>query len=104
MLLRSGIKYPCFAILALLIASPASADPTTSGISQPPDAPLRCEPIKPIPTETRLNAGKVALGRTLFRDPQLSHDNTISCAPATAGRHRMRSASRTIRKVRDMGP
>jgi cytochrome c peroxidase len=38
------------------------------------------EPISPIPTEVRLNSGKVALGETLFNDPNFSHDNSVSCA------------------------
>ncbi|MEP6848265.1 MAG: cytochrome-c peroxidase, partial [Acidobacteriota bacterium] len=38
------------------------------------------EPITPIPTEISLDAAKVALGEKLFNDPQLSHDNTVSCA------------------------
>jgi cytochrome c peroxidase len=38
------------------------------------------EPITPIPITLNLDARKVALGRRLFFDPQLSHDNTISCA------------------------
>lgn len=37
------------------------------------------EPITPIPLAIKLDARKVALGRRLFNDPQLSHDNTISC-------------------------
>jgi len=38
------------------------------------------EPITPIPLDLKLDARKVALGRRLFYDPQLSSDNTISCA------------------------
>lgn len=38
------------------------------------------EPITPIPLDIKLDAPKVALGQRLFHDPQLSHDNTISCA------------------------
>jgi len=38
------------------------------------------EPITPIPLETNLDARKVALGKALFHEPRLSHDNTISCA------------------------
>jgi cytochrome c peroxidase len=38
------------------------------------------EPIKPIPTETSLDARKVTLGRLLFHEPRLSRDNSISCA------------------------
>jgi len=41
---------------------------------------IRQEPITPIPLDLKLDARKVALGRRLFHDPQLSHDNTISCA------------------------
>ena len=38
------------------------------------------EPITPIPLDLKLDARKVALGQRLFHDPQLSDDNTISCA------------------------
>lgn len=38
------------------------------------------EPITPIPLDLKLDARKIALGRRLFHDPQLSSDNTISCA------------------------
>lgn len=38
------------------------------------------EPITPIPLEMKLDQRKVALGKRLFNDTQLSHDNTISCA------------------------
>jgi len=38
------------------------------------------EPITPIPLELKLDKRKVALGRRLFHDPRLSHDDTISCA------------------------
>ncbi|MBI3480049.1 MAG: cytochrome-c peroxidase [Nitrosomonadales bacterium] len=38
------------------------------------------EPITPIPLEVKLDARKVALGRRLFFDPKLSHDNTVSCS------------------------
>lgn len=38
------------------------------------------EPITPIPTEIPLDLEKVALGKQLFHDPQLSSDNSTSCA------------------------
>lgn len=38
------------------------------------------EPLLPIQVPRDLNAQKVALGRTLFHDPRLSRDNSISCA------------------------
>jgi len=44
------------------------------------DNQLNLEPIRPIPSNLYLNARKVQLGHTLFHDPRLSHDNTISCA------------------------
>jgi len=42
--------------------------------------PLLNEPIKPIPLTVDVDPKKVALGRLLFHDPQLSADNTVSCA------------------------
>lgn len=38
------------------------------------------EPVTPIPLILPLDRHKVRLGQRLFHDPQLSHDNTISCA------------------------
>jgi cytochrome c peroxidase len=38
------------------------------------------EPIKAIPQITGLDPEKIALGKTLFGEPRLSHDDTISCA------------------------
>ncbi|MCR4305191.1 MAG: cytochrome-c peroxidase [Gallionella sp.] len=38
------------------------------------------EPITPIPRDLKLDKRKVALGRRLFHDPQLSGDSRISCA------------------------
>jgi len=38
------------------------------------------EPITPIPLDLKLDVRKVALGKRLFHDPQLSHGGTISCA------------------------
>lgn len=41
---------------------------------------LQVEPIQPIPTSVDLNSEKVALGRKLFHEVRLSHDNSLSCA------------------------
>ena len=38
------------------------------------------QPIQPIPTQLDLDPAKVELGDRLFHDPQLSSDNTVSCA------------------------
>lgn len=46
----------------------------------PPVTVVGDEPIEPIPQQIEVNANKVVLGNKLFHDPQLSHNNTISCA------------------------
>jgi cytochrome c peroxidase len=38
------------------------------------------EPIQPIPLHIELDAQKVALGRELFNETQLSQNNTVACA------------------------
>jgi cytochrome c peroxidase len=38
------------------------------------------EPIKPLPTELRLDQRKLDLGRKLFVDPRFAKDNSVSCA------------------------
>ena len=67
---------------ALLLPAPAEAQ----------------EPIAPLPQHFALDARKVALGRKLFHETLLSHDNTLSCASchdlATGG---------TDRKTRSVG-
>jgi len=40
----------------------------------------RNEPIRPIPVAVDVDRRKAALGRRLFHDPRLSHDDTVSCA------------------------
>lgn len=40
---------------------------------------LISEPIRPIPLTVTLDSDKVQLGQRLFRDPQLSRDNTVAC-------------------------
>jgi cytochrome c peroxidase len=38
------------------------------------------EPIKPLPVTSNQDPARAQLGRTLFRDPRLSANNTVSCA------------------------
>ena len=38
------------------------------------------EPIKPLPTDVRLDQRKLDLGRKLFVDPRFAKDNSVSCA------------------------
>jgi cytochrome c peroxidase len=71
------------AIFALIFTIPAASQVTAAPpASQPAPvaAPRQHEPIKPIPLQVNLDARKVALGKALFHEPMLSHDNTISCA------------------------
>jgi cytochrome c peroxidase len=55
-------------------------NPSISPIADSQTAILVNEPIQPIPLEIELDADKVELGNLLFHDPQLSSDNTVSCA------------------------
>jgi cytochrome c peroxidase len=36
--------------------------------------------VTPIPLSVAVDARKLALGRRLFNDPRLSHDNSVACA------------------------
>lgn len=55
--------------------------PSASDIDSPSGSVvLAAEPIRPIPLTQELDDRKVALGDLLFHDPQLSSNNTISCA------------------------
>lgn len=45
-----------------------------------PPAHILGEPVEPLPTDKPWDTRKVALGKRLFHDKQLSHDNTIACA------------------------
>lgn len=62
-------------VLVLPICARSAAD----------DAPLKLAPplglpAVPLPPDNPLTQAKVALGRTLFMDRRLSHNNTLSCA------------------------
>lgn len=56
------------------------------------------EPIQPIPLHIELNEKKVALGKKLFHEPQLSHDNSVSCASC----HNLQLGG-TDRRMRSIG-
>ena len=45
------------------------------------------EPLAPLPSKVDVSMDKVLLGRTLFHDPALSGDNTISCATCHSLEH-----------------
>jgi cytochrome c peroxidase len=42
------------------------------------------EPIKPIPTDTKVDERRAALGEKIFSDKRLSKDNSVSCASCHA--------------------
>jgi cytochrome c peroxidase len=56
------------------------------------------EPIQPIEAPTGLNPNKVDLGRRLFSDRRLSHNNQLSCASC----HNLKTGG-TDRKARSIG-
>jgi cytochrome c peroxidase len=56
------------------------------------------EPIQPIEPLSNLDPRKVELGRKLFHDPRLSHDNQLACANC----HDLTTGG-TDRKVRSIG-
>lgn len=74
--------------LGVLALAGAGAYLYASSVSRPGDedapwhSPLEVtdEPISPIPVKRNLDPEKVALGKRLFGDTQLSRDDTISCA------------------------
>ena len=69
----------CIAIGALSLRSwtMVSIQPAELVEVQPGESNEPIQPIEPIPN---LDPRRIALGRKLFDDPRLSHDNRISCA------------------------
>jgi len=54
--------------------APSPIEPETPGVVE------RREPIKPIPLDVTVDARKAALGKALFYERRLSHNDTIACA------------------------
>jgi len=81
-------KYLISVLLAAVLAGcllfcSAFATPRDTAAESAPVGSLAtagAEPIQPIPQSIELDSQKVALGKRLFHDPLLSHDNTISCS------------------------
>jgi cytochrome c peroxidase len=63
-----------WAVAVSMLASLLVAAPPSSTLPQGLDA------YRPVPEGNPLSAGKVALGRRLFRDKRLSSDGSVSCA------------------------
>jgi cytochrome c peroxidase len=99
-------KQPRWLIAAIVVATvmgvvlihawpPAAIQAVDSTAS--PSTPSN-EPIQPIEALTHLNRGKVELGRKLFHDRRLSHDNQVSCADC----HNLNTGG-TDRRARSIG-
>jgi cytochrome c peroxidase len=82
MSLRAGLLSACACLLALAQATCTRPAQTREPVEQPAAASVRSEgePLSPIPASVKLNPDKVALGSLIFNDPQLSHDDSVSCA------------------------
>ena len=80
-ILFAAICLVAAAVLWLSIIAEPTEDARTSKTwhSMPP-ATLTAEAIRPLPEQTFQDPRKVALGRELFHDPRLSHDDTLACA------------------------
>jgi cytochrome c peroxidase len=63
--------------VALVHVWPSAATEQVEALESTSDS---IEPIEPVEPLTGLNQKKIALGRKLFHDPQLSRNNEISCA------------------------
>ena len=79
-----GLRLILFALVCLIIAVSWQWDrvlqqPTLTSLG-PPESVRGDRPIEPIPNPPALNVDKVRLGSQLYQDPQLSHNNTVSCA------------------------
>ncbi len=64
---------------ACLLARPTNSQGAAVSAQADTSVTIAGEPVQPIPVQTISNAPLVALGRRLFEDTRLSHDNTISC-------------------------
>jgi cytochrome c peroxidase len=69
----------CIAIVALLIHFASPGETQAVAIAAPASTESD-EPIQPIVALTNLDPRKVELGRKLFHEPRLSHNNQVACA------------------------
>ncbi len=71
-----GLSVLLFSLCLLTFATPVLANHTRLI----PSEALSDEPIQPLHSHEPLDPEKIQLGRSLFFDPRLSRDNSISCA------------------------
>jgi cytochrome c peroxidase len=87
----------CIAIGAVLMHFASPGETQAVAIADPASTESD-EPIQPIVALTDLDPRKVALGRKLFHEPRLSHNNQIACANC----HNLDTGG-TDRKARSVG-
>lgn len=92
-----GSSVACIAIAVVLTHFWPSADTQAVEATASPPAESN-EPIRPIEALTGLDPRKINLGRKLFDDPRLSHNNQLSCATC----HNLETGG-TDRKARSIG-
>jgi len=84
--MQAGRTVPLVAALVGFMAVWEAGGPLLASRSHPAFLPKSfygapgAEPIAPLPAALPLDQRKVTLGKRLFRDSRLSHDNSISCA------------------------
>ena len=76
-------------VLPLLLLVSGLAVSSGAAAQSPADALAAFGPLGPVPApaDNPTPPAKVALGRTLFEDPRLSDDNTLSCASCHQAEH-----------------
>src|ERR1700722_3485461 len=94
-LVSSMIGCVALALVAMHFWTPGATQPVAAPNPQPIQS---NEPIQPIVGRTDLDPRKIDLGRKLFADPRLSHDDTVSCATC----HNLKTGG-TDRKARSIG-
>ena len=81
LLLITSVLLTLFAAAFCFLPKPKPAQAAMlPAVTLSPNTHILEEPIQPIPLHVDLDGRKVSLGRQLFHDTRLSHDNTLSCA------------------------
>src|ERR1700684_1082284 len=94
-LVGSLVVCVALALVAMHFFTPGATQAVGPQNSQPIQS---GEPIQPIVGRTNLDPRKIELGRRLFADPRLSHDDTVSCTTC----HNLKTGG-TDRKARSIG-
>lgn len=92
-----GAVVACVAVSVVFVHLWTSGENEVVETAVPPPI-MSDEPIQPIETLTNLDPGKVDLGRKLFHDPRLSHNNQVACANC----HNLKTGG-TDRRVHSIG-